>query len=107
MIKKIFCLLSIAYCLLAFPSCENNSSQKISEVKSPGQSLFETNCTNCHGADGKLCVLGAKDLSASSMTKEQMIEIIAHGKNTMAPFGNMLKKEEIGGVVDYVQTLKK
>ena len=107
MIKKIFFLLSIAYCLLVFSSCESNSSQKISEVKSPGQSLFKTNCTNCHGADGKLCALGAKDLSASSMTKEQMIEIISNGKNTMAPFGNMLKKEEISNVADYVQTLKK
>ena len=107
MVRKTLCLLPTAYCLLVFSSCENNSSTKSSEVKLPGQSLFETNCTNCHGDDGKLCALGAKDLSASSMTKEQMIEIISNGKNTMAPFGNMLKKEEISSVVDYVQTLKK
>ena len=107
MLKKIFYLLSIAYCILAFTSCRNNTSQKTSEVKSPGQSLFETNCTTCHGSDGKSGVLGAKDLSVSAMTKEQMIEIITNGKNTMTPFGNVMTREEIGSVADYVQTLKK
>ena len=107
MLRKTLCLLPTAYCLLVFSSCENNSSQKTSEVKSPGQSLFETNCTTCHGADGKLCVLGAKDLSVSAMTKEQMTEIITNGKSTMTPFGNVMTQEEIGSVADYVQTLKK
>ena len=106
MIKYFSCLLFTAYCLLVF-SCGNNSKEKISEVKAPGQSTFENNCTACHGSDGKLCALGAKDLSISSMSKEQMIEIITKGKNTMTPFGSLLNKEEIDAVATYVQTLKK
>lgn len=106
MIKYFSCLLFTAYCLLVF-SCGNNSKEKTSEVKTPAQSLYETNCTSCHGSDGKLCALGAKDLSVSSMSKEQMTEIITNGKNTMTPFGSMLSKEEIDSVAAYVQTLKK
>ena len=103
---KTICLLSIVYCILA-TSCGNNSTPKTTEVKSPGQSLFEDNCTSCHGADGKLCVLGAKDLSISILDKTQMMEIITNGKNTMTPFGTMLSKEEIDAMADYVQTLRK
>lgn len=91
---------------LVIYSCGNSSNQKSVEVKSAGQSLYETYCTSCHGEDGKLCVLGAKDLSLSTFSKEQMEEIITNGKNTMTPFSNVLNKEEVGAVADYVQTLK-
>lgn len=99
------CLLLTAYCLFVF-SCGNSTSEKTASIKSAGQSLYEVNCTACHGSDGKLCVLGAKDLSISTMAKDQMIEIITNGKNTMTPFGSMLNKEEISTVADYVETLK-
>ncbi len=104
--KKIFCRLLTAYCLLVFCSCGNDSSQKKPELKSQGQALFESHCTNCHGEDGKLCSLGAKDLSLSNLTKEQRIAIITNGKNTMASFGNVLNQEEINTLADYVATLK-
>lgn len=101
-----FYLLSIVCCLFFF-ACGNNSTEKKSEVKSSGESLYENNCTNCHGSDGKLCSLGAKDLSVSTLTKEEIMEIITNGKSTMTPFGNILNKEEISAVADYVQTQKK
>lgn len=102
--KSIFTFAS-SFLILLLTSCGNNST-KSSEIKSAGQSLYESNCTSCHGEDGKLCTLGAKDLSLSSFSKEQMIEIITNGKSTMTPFGNMLNKEEVGAVADYVATLK-
>ena len=105
MLRTILCLLLTAYCLLMC-SCGNNSPKRAPAVKSAGASLFESNCTSCHGSDGKLCMLGAKDLSISVMTKDEMMEIITNGKNTMTPFGNILSKEDVGTVADHVQTLK-
>jgi cytochrome c6 len=99
-------LLLIFFCLFLF-SCGNSGTAPVAEKQMPGQSLFESNCTSCHGSDGKLCVLGAKDLSVSSMNKEQMIEIITNGKSTMTSFGSVMSKEEISLVADYVATLKK
>ena len=104
MIKYFSCLLITVYCLLVF-SCGNNS-EKNSEVKLAGQTLYESSCTGCHGGDGKLCALGAKDLSVSTMTNDQMMDIITNGKSTMTPFGNVLTKEEIASLAGYVQTLK-
>ena len=102
--KSVF-FFSLSFSILIFNSCAD--SEKTSQAKSARQSLYEANCTSCHGEDGKLCVLGAKDLSVSSLSKEQMIEIITDGKSTMTPFGSVMSKEEVSQVADYVQTLKK
>ncbi len=101
---KNYCLL-IFSCLFFF-SCGNSGTTLVAEKQSPGQSLFESNCISCHGSDGKRCVLGAKDLSVSTLSKEQMMEIITNGKSTMTPFGSVMNKEEVSEVADYVQTLK-
>jgi len=94
----------VVFCLApVFISCGSG----VSEKKSAGQVLYEANCANCHGTDGKLCALGAKDLSLSTMTKEQAAEIIANGKSTMTPFKFLLTSEEIQAVSDYVEALKK
>ena len=103
---RTICLLSVVHCVL-LNSCGNNTTQKTTEIKSAGESLYENNCTACHGSDGKLCALGAKDLSISTIDKAGMIDIIINGKSTMTPFGSMLSKEDIAQVADYVQTLRK
>jgi mono/diheme cytochrome c family protein len=107
--KNFAFLLIIAHCLFAFSSCGNNSSVKSAATIKPiaGKNIFEENCTACHGSDGKLCALGAKDLSISALGETQMVEIITNGKNTMTPFGSMLSKEEIESVANYIQTLRK
>lgn len=107
--KKFIYLLITANCLLGLSSCGNNTKEKSSTVPkpNPAQTIFEENCTACHGSDGKLCALGAKDLSISTLDKTQMVEIITNGKKTMTPFGSLLSKEEIDAVVGYIQTLKK
>jgi len=102
---KLIRFLSSYFSILLLISCGDNSSDK-SKIKTAGQSLYESNCTACHGNDGKLCSLGAKDLSVSTFSKEQMEEIIINGKSTMTPFGSILSKEEISAIADYVETLK-
>ena len=93
---------------LFLAACGGTSDKSPATIKiSAGQSVYETNCTACHGSDGKLCALGAKDLSISTMNKTQMMEIITNGKSTMTPFGTMLNQAEIDSVASYVQTLRK
>lgn len=72
-----------------------------------GMAVFRQNCVICHGADGRLNLNGAKDLSASVRTREERIEIIAHGKNMMTPFQTILSPAEIAAVADYTLSLKK
>lgn len=72
-----------------------------------GMAVFRKNCVVCHGADGKLGVNGAKDLTASELPIEGRIQIITNGKNLMTPFKAVLSEAEIKAVAEYTLTLKK
>jgi len=70
--------------------------------------IYTANCTKCHGEDGKAGLLGASDLSVSTMDANAMLEIVKSGKNgTMPAFAGALTDEQIGAVVGYIETLKK
>lgn len=71
-----------------------------------GALLFRKNCVTCHGADGKLGLSGAKDLSQSDLPLESRIPIVTNGKGLMTPFKALLKPEEIQAVAAYSVTLR-
>jgi mono/diheme cytochrome c family protein len=97
---------------LALTSCseEKPAGATVSGSKGPsapdGMAVFRKYCVACHGADGKLGLNGAKDLSKSQLTLEERIQIITKGKNLMTPFGEILSEAEIKAVADYSVTLK-
>lgn len=70
-----------------------------------GMAIFRQYCVTCHGADGKLALNGAKDLTISILTLEERINIITNGKKLMTPFNEILTPEEIKAVAEYTQTL--
>lgn len=72
-----------------------------------GAALFDMYCTLCHGGDGKLGINGAKDLTASALSREEMIAVVTHGRNTMAPFKQVLDPGQVEAVVDHVRALPK
>ncbi|WP_317900160.1 c-type cytochrome [Aurantibacillus circumpalustris] len=67
-----------------------------------GESLYKMNCVVCHGSDGKLGLSGAKDLGTSSMTLEEIKEIILHGKGLMP--AAQVDEEQANAITEYVQT---
>lgn len=74
---------------------------------STGERLYRSHCTLCHGGDGKLGINGAKDLTASVLTRAQMIAQVSTGKGAMAAYKNVLTAKEIEAVVDYTRSLGK
>jgi cytochrome c6 len=70
-----------------------------------GATIFIKNCKICHGADGRLGLNGAKDLSQSPLSISQRINIITNGKNLMTPFGQILSKQEIELVATFTLEL--
>lgn len=72
-----------------------------------GKALYNSKCTVCHGEDGKKGVMGAADLSGSTVNEEGATLIIKNGKNAMTAFGGQLTEEELSAVVKYVMTLRK
>jgi cytochrome c6 len=70
-----------------------------------GSAVFRNNCITCHGADGKLGLNGAKDLTASTLPLDGRIQIITNGRNLMTPFKALLSEAEIKAVAEYSLTL--
>src|SRR6266496_4306198 len=85
------------------------------------KALWDANCAQCHGANGKADTkmgktLNAKDLtdpkSQASFTDAQAMTAIKegvkqNGKTTMKAFGGKLSDDDIKALVAYVRTLKK
>jgi mono/diheme cytochrome c family protein len=76
---------------------------------------YKTKCAACHGGQAKLPPKTARllkvdprklTLTASEMSKEEMIAIIKKGRNKMPGFENELTKEQIIGIVDLLIGLR-
>lgn len=67
-----------------------------------GRSLYESNCANCHGNDGKLGLAGAKDLSVTGLDVTGIKEIIVNGKGAMPP--SQVNDEQAVAIADYVKS---
>ena len=71
-----------------------------------GAALFTAQCIVCHGADGKASFSGAKDLSLSTKSADEIIETIKNGKNTMPKMANIYSQQELKALADYVKSLR-
>ncbi len=83
------------------------TNDRMEADRSFGRSLFNLNCALCHGRDGKLGLNGAKDLTVSMLTKEEMIATVEQGRGAMMPYRDILTSKEIDAVVTYVRSLQK
>lgn len=108
MVLKLSCFISVIIC---FTSCGDSSVEIKKEeqfVIPNGEELFIKSCASCHGCDGTLGMSGAKNLTQSNMTFNEMKFVIENGKGAMPRFKEMLSKEgELDAVVEHVRTLKK
>ncbi len=72
-----------------------------------GAQIYKMHCELCHGANGKLGFNDAKDLTASVLSRAEMIMQVSNGKGKMMPYKNVLTAKEVEAVVDYTRTLGK
>lgn len=99
----------ITAALIAVASCSSNSSESAesSTPAEPGKKVFTTYCVTCHGADGKMGLNGAKDLTQSTLTKEETIQVVTNGRKMMAPYKSILSPQEISEVSEYVMKFRR
>lgn len=105
MTRALLTIGSIALLVLACGSGEMPATVDESAGTSKGEQLFLSNCTLCHGRDGKLGFNGAKDLTLSTLTKAEMIALVTNGKGLMMPYKNTLTAKDIEAVVQHVRSL--
>jgi len=110
--NKVLAVVSLLLIISAYGLAEMSKKQKskalegISKTNTNGQELYIAACSGCHGVDGKLGIMGAKNLSASTMDLSARIELIKNGKAAMTSFSGILTDEQIKAVAEYSQSLK-
>ena len=96
------------YSLLAFvfSLCFEACSEE-SKTQGPvdAQALFIKRCATCHGSEGNLQMSGAKKLTLSQLSADEIKNQIIHGKAGMPPFESMLTVQEIDALTAYCMKL--
>jgi len=77
------------------------------DMISHGRALYNTQCVVCHGKDGRLQMSGAKKLTISVMSKEEIITRINTGKMTMPSYEDHFTDHEKKAITDYVISVRK
>jgi cytochrome c5 len=83
-----------------------NTNGADAEMLKSGQTLYEKYCVLCHGADGAAGFQGAKSLAASTLSDDDIKNIIRNGKGVM-PANADLSDTEVDQVKAYVKYLRK
>ena len=83
-------------------------------AQNASETLYESKCASCHGANGSASAigkkLGAHDFQTpevQKMSDAEVSTIITDGKDKMPPYGKTLKAEDVKGLVAYIRTLSK
>jgi mono/diheme cytochrome c family protein len=69
------------------------------------QSIFIKRCATCHGSEGNLQLSGAKNITVSQLSADEIKNQIIHGKAGMPPFESMLTVQEIDALTAYCMKL--
>ncbi len=93
-----------------FLSCQidkkEDNTLKTNSTSLSGKNIFAERCIACHGSDGTMGFGGAKDLTKSLLSEEEIILQVTNGKGAMAPYKNILSSEEINQVSKYVLSFR-
>jgi mono/diheme cytochrome c family protein len=107
--NKILAALSLLMITASYGIAEMaaKNKAKISEQsltadgKFDGKQIYMDNCALCHGADGKLGMTGAADLSITQLDTNAITSAILIGKGNMKKVDG-LTKEQAKAIADYV-----
>jgi mono/diheme cytochrome c family protein len=96
-----FSVLALVF-MLSFESCSEEA-----KVSAPvdAQAVFIKRCATCHGSEGNLQMSGAKKLTESVLSSDEIKNQIIHGKAGMPPFESMLTVQEIDALTAYCMKL--
>lgn len=103
--NKVMAALSLVMITASFGIAEIAHKKKMKADNSniavtDGKALYENNCKLCHGDDGKLGAMGAKDLTATAFDANGIKNVILHGQGSMASVP--VTDEQAGAIADYV-----
>ena len=104
--KKFIYVLLYSLVAFVFSLCfETCSEEPKTQAPVDAQALFIKRCATCHGSEGNLQMSGAKKLTVSQLSADEIKNQIIHGKAGMPPFESMLTVQEIDALTAYCMKL--
>lgn len=105
--NKILASLSLVMITASFGIAEIAHKKKMKADNSniasnDGKALYEANCKLCHGDDGKLGAMGAKDISSTPLDLAGIKHVILNGQSSMAAVP--VTDEQASAIADYVNS---
>ena len=85
----------------------SNASDSNYDEMAHGQAIYQRNCIVCHGPEGNLQGSGAKDLTTSQLSDDEIMTLLMEGKNAMPAYGEILSETERKAAMAYVKTFRK
>lgn len=99
--NKLICTLFLLFCTaLIIQSCQNEESLNYKRYYVNGKGLYEKNCQNCHGADGKGLGTLYPPLTDSTFlltNKKKLAYIIRNGQNEEIVINNIKFQSQMPG----------
>jgi mono/diheme cytochrome c family protein len=99
--NKLICTLFFLFCTaLIIQSCQNEESLNYKRYYVNGKGLYEKNCQNCHGADGKGLGTLYPPLTDSTFlltNKKKLACIIRNGQNEEIVINNIKFQSQMPG----------
>lgn len=90
----------------ALVGTSDDSIDESMPVLALGEAVYLANCAICHGNDGNKGHSGAKPLSSSQLSEEEVLHRIQKGKNAMPGYEGLLSEEKIKAVAAYVLSMR-
>lgn len=111
--KKMLALLATLLIVAAYGLGEMNKKnpvvkEMIGNAVGAKELYVAGNCAACHGENGNMPneAVGAKDLSKSTLTLEQIQTVVSNGKNSMPGYKKKLNETQIKELSEYVMGLR-
>ena len=109
--NKALAALAVVLILAAYGLAEVNKKHQgdvkvdtssVSDPLEKGKIVYQNaGCMGCHGADGKLGLSGAKDLSITTLTIDEQKAVIKNGKSPMPGYKD-LTDEQLADLTAYI-----
>lgn len=84
----------------------NQTPDQKEMVKAGMEVYTKRACVTCHGGDGKMGYMGAKPLTQTQMTDQQIGEIVRYGKTPMPANGD-ISDQDLANLIAFVRNLPK
>ena len=81
------------------------SEKPKADALAAGKRVYNTYCLTCHGQKGNMGASGAHDLTKTTLSFAESIQVITEGRGLMTPH-KFLGDEKIKAVAKYIETFK-